>query len=109
MRAQALARRVLCRWPAFSVWGAGRDGKAFLRALPPSVARRCRALADVDPRKIGTEYEVEEGGVRVPVIHFSAVVPPVVVCVARGRTGGALERNVRSVGLVEGDNCWFFS
>ena len=109
VRARAIERRVLSKWPRFSVWGAGRDGKAFVRALTAATARRIVAFAEVDAAKIGTVYEVEEASVRVPVVHFTQVVPPVVVCVARGRTGGELESNVRRMGLVEGENCWYFA
>jgi hypothetical protein len=33
-------------------------------------------------------------------------VPPVIVCVAMGRTGGALEHNIASKGWVEGVDYW---
>jgi hypothetical protein len=107
VRARALEARVLARWRRFSVWGAGRDAKAFVRELTEASRRKIVAYAEVHPRKIGTFVDGPCGGV--PVVHYSEVRPPVVICVARGRTGGALERNVQSMGLVEGENCWYFA
>ena len=34
---------------------------------------------------------------------------PVVVCVAMYRTHGILEKNVKSIGRIEGKNLWHFS
>ena len=107
VRARAMEARVLARLPSFSVWGAGRDAKAFLRELSRESCAKVASFAEVDPRKIGTTYENNAMGVCAPVVHFNEIKAPVVICVARGRTGGALERNVRSVGLVEGETCWY--
>jgi hypothetical protein len=51
---------------AFTVWGAGRDGKAFYNALSPAGQAQVLAFADIDPRKVGLAYpagRVVEGGV----------------------------------------------
>lgn len=40
----------------FSIWGAGRDGKAFYNALSPSGKLLVRAFCDIDERKIGQQY-----------------------------------------------------
>jgi hypothetical protein len=37
----------------FTIWGAGRDGKAFYYALSAEARSRVVAFAEVDPRKIG--------------------------------------------------------
>ena len=108
VRARALEARVLRFWPRFSVWGAGRDAKAFLACISGAARGRVAAFAEVNPRKIGTVYENAALGVAAPVVHWSCVRPPVVVCVARGRTNGELERNMRAAGLTEGLDCWCF-
>jgi hypothetical protein len=108
IRARAFEARVLSQraWASFSVWGAGRDAKAFVRALSRAARAHIAAFAEIHPRKIGTYLDLDCRSV--PVVHFEEVQPPVVVCVAKGRTGGELERNVASRGLVEGDTCWYF-
>ena len=165
----------------FAIWGAGRDGKDFLKALSPEVVSKVICFVDVDRKKIETvkwyDNPVLLGGRRIPILHFSSlardqtrdqamvaptfgridkkrcgkdtfnVVPkqqltlgcnkiekassmakskhkktkassgksidpevlcqlPVVVCVAMYRTNGALERNVASIGRVEGKDLW---
>jgi len=61
----------------FCIWGAGRDGKDFLKALSPAVASKVVCFVDVDEKKI-TEvkwYENPEldGGRRIPILHFSVL------------------------------------
>jgi hypothetical protein len=104
LRARALESRVLCHWPRFDVWGAGRDARAFVASLQPRTRAKISQIVDVDPLKIGRQFVSDE--MSVPIVHFSSVKPPVVVCVARNRTNGELERNVASQGLVEGEDCW---
>ena len=56
----------------FCVWGAGRDGKDFIKALSPDLRQRVACIADVDPKKINTGYYVNrEIKVRIPIVHFS--------------------------------------
>jgi len=44
-------------WPGrFTIWGAGRDGKAFFNALSPAGRAQVAAFAEVDPGKIGQRY-----------------------------------------------------
>lgn len=108
VRARAFEERVLRSWPRFSVWGAGRDAKAFMACLSGRSQRKVAAIAEINPAKIGTMFESAALNVRAPIVHWREVPAPVVVCVARGRTGGELEANVRTVGLTEGVDCWFF-
>ncbi|KAJ1486374.1 hypothetical protein T484DRAFT_1943660 [Baffinella frigidus] len=129
LRAQAFERRILGirapgeeggassseKWSTFTVWGAGRDGRQFVAELSPEARARITAICDVDPKKIGTEYynhRLEGPPCRVPIIHFSEVTGPVVVCVSRRRFGdqqeGELEQNVRTLGNTEGKDLWYF-
>ena len=158
----------------FVVWGAGRDGKDFVKALSEEARKRVFCFVDVDFKKIKQGfYDNRELGLRIPIVHFSLLVQdpeirkqllqenttfgqiskskgkdrdaqidnqpdkkkqklsetmdaaspqvaksvdlsilpnlPVVVCVAMYRTNGALEKNVGSVGRVEGKSLWHFS
>lgn len=72
----------------FAVWGAGRDGKDFLKALTPEVASRVVCFVDVDYNKIEKIkfYDNPSIGVRVPIVHFSELAKdPGVCCTAFGR------------------------
>ena len=93
-------------WPSFTIWGAGRDGRDFFKALSARAKARVSAFCDVDPAKVGTTYQYFEH--RVPVLHFDQVRPPFVTCVALDRTGGAFEANLASLGLVEGRDYYHF-
>lgn len=45
-------------------------------------------------------------GVSLPVLPFAQAKPPFLICVAMGRTGGALESNIASLGLRECEDYW---
>jgi glycosyltransferase involved in cell wall biosynthesis len=56
----------------FVVWGAGRDGKDFVKALSKDVHRRVACFVDVDEKKINGGYYVnKELHIRIPIVHFS--------------------------------------
>lgn len=105
-RAAALERAVLSRWDRFTIWGAGRDGRDFFKALSPAARRKVGAFCDVDAKKVGTTYQYFEH--HVPIIHFSEATPPFVTCVALDRTDGAFEANLASLGLREGEDYYLF-
>ena len=48
-------------------------------------------------------------GVDLPIVHFSELKPPVICCVALGRTGGVFEANVKSMNWKYGRDYWFFN
>ena len=97
---------MLAHWPRFTIWGAGRDGRDFYKALSARAKAKVIAFADVDPAKVGTTYQYFEH--HVPVVHFEAAAPPFVTCVALDRTGGAFEANLASLGLEEGVDYYHF-
>ena len=72
----------------------------------PETRARVAAFADVDPKKVGTDYQFFEH--RVPVVHFAAAAPPFVLCVALDRTDGAFEANLASLKLTEGVDYFHF-
>ncbi|KAL7464393.1 hypothetical protein ACHAXS_004724 [Conticribra weissflogii] len=57
----------------FAIWGAGRDGKDFLKALSPEVASRVVCFVDVDLKKIEQIkfYFNPSMGRSIPIYHFS--------------------------------------
>jgi hypothetical protein len=71
------------------------------------------AFCDIDEKKIGRTYRTKEmcsdDRPGIPIIHFSKATPPILTCVALDRTNDAFEANVRSLGLVEGRNLFYFS
>ena len=61
----------------FAIWGAGRDGKDFLKSLSSKVRPWVKCFVDVDPKKFGT-YCNNDLGVSIPVLHFSALASGIV-------------------------------
>jgi hypothetical protein len=110
-RVASFEKRVLSlpEWEKFTIWGAGRDGKTFFKALMPATQARVAAFCDIDPSKIGTAYHCPHTRVNVPIVHFRDAKPPIVLCVALNRTAGEFEANVASLGLKEGVEFWHFA
>jgi len=81
LRAKAWEDLVFCvdgfksiwREKGFAIWGAGRDGKDFLKALSPEVASRVVCFVDVDLKKIEQIkfYYNPSVGRKIPIYHFS--------------------------------------
>ena len=103
---RALERRVLSNWKTFTIWGAGRDGKNVINELKEEYVKKCIGFCDIDPKKIKRGYYNHNKKLNLPVVHFSQVKPPLLICVAMGRTDGALEKNIESLGLIEGVDYW---
>lgn len=56
----------------FVVWGAGRDGKDFVKALSKDIRKRVACFVDVDERKIEAGYyDYKDMDIRIPIVHFS--------------------------------------
>ena len=103
---------MLAGWPSFTIWGAGRDGRALFKALSDASKRKVVAFCDVDAKKVGTTYEYY--GFRIPVVHYASACPPFVTCVASDRHGadgggeGSFEANLATLKLVEGVDYYLF-
>lgn len=93
-------------WDRFSIWGAGRDGKAFFKALSQKGRDRVTDFWDVDPKKIGVPYVDPVTKRKIPVRHRDEMRPPIVVCVAQSRSNG-LEEEMRSLNLHEGRDFFY--
>lgn len=56
----------------FCVWGAGRDGKDFIKALDPDLRQRIYCMVDVDEKKLQSQFYVNrDHGTKIPIVHFS--------------------------------------
>eukprot|EP01132_Coremiostelium_polycephalum_P004538 gene4538-5654_t len=109
VKLEYLEKRVLSQWPQFSIWGAGRDGKKFFTMLSPTSKSKVQSFCDVDTKKIGNVYNAAYTPFSVPIIHFSQVKPPIIICVALDRSNGAFEENLNSLNLKEGIDYWHFN
>ena len=182
LRVLAMERSILrTKWQSdegkFIIWGAGRDGKDFFKALSDDLRCQVYCFVDVDAKKLELgSYANRDICSKVPIIHFSYLIfdesvreqiqsdwergdeaveiqgrivkskllddscslgaarpakrqrqvhraslncqnldlvmlqrLPVVVCVAKNRTNGVLERNVSLIARTEGQNLWHFS
>jgi len=73
------------KWTSgFVIWGAGRDGKDFFKALPDDVKFHVKCFVDVDEKKIKSGYYVtpvtnpsickigsKNKHLKIPIVHFS--------------------------------------
>lgn len=97
----AFERQVLAHCPedgsspwcrGFTVVGAGRDARYFLRALSAEGRTKVTALHDVDPKKIGSTVTLpaQDGKLsrQVPILAQECLEMPCVICVALGRGYG---------------------
>eukprot|EP00797_Seminavis_robusta_P003511 Sro1220_g253490.2 (464) ;mRNA; f:3160-4551 len=55
---------------SFVVWGAGRDGKDFVKALSEPCRKRVYCFVDVDSKKIEQGFYVNKN-LKIPIVHFS--------------------------------------
>jgi len=76
LRVLAFESRILNSDPLwqghFCIWGAGRDGKDFVKSLSTETRRRIYCFVDVDDKKINQGYyHNPQLDVRIPIVHFS--------------------------------------
>jgi glycosyltransferase involved in cell wall biosynthesis len=112
IRVRAFERRVLDAEPwraGFYIWGAGRDGRTFFAELQDRYRSNVLGFFDVDAGKIQSGFHHPLLSRALPTVHVSQAKAPFVVCVAMGRTDGAMEANVRGLNLQEGRDFWFFA
>ncbi|KAG0412002.1 hypothetical protein HPB47_010862 [Ixodes persulcatus] len=107
VRMERLRRTVLVHWTSFTIWNAGKQGRRFYRSLDPENRRKVLAFCDVDEKKIAKgvyiyEESEEVPRPRVPIVHFTAASPPLVVCMKMDLTDGSFEANLASLNLKEG-------
>ncbi|KAK7501529.1 hypothetical protein BaRGS_00007333 [Batillaria attramentaria] len=114
VRVEYIQKRLLNTWTNFSIWSAGKQGRRFFRSLSPANQTKVQMFCDVDEKKIQKQcYTYEESKNRpkpkIPIVHFSQVVPPVIICVKMNLTGGGFEENLASLELQEGVDFFHFN
>uniref|UniRef100_G3MQN2 Glycosyltransferase 2-like domain-containing protein n=1 Tax=Amblyomma maculatum TaxID=34609 RepID=G3MQN2_AMBMU len=114
LRLERLKQHVLVKWPSFTIWNAGKQGRRFYRSLDIKNQRKVTAFCDVDEKKIARgiyiyEESEEVPRPRVPIIHFKEATPPLVICMKLDLTNGGFEANLSSLNLVEGIDYVHFS
>lgn len=114
VRLARLQQRVLSVWKTFTIWNAGKQGRRFYRSLNSESQKKVVAFCDVDAKKIAKkaytyEESEEEPKPRVPIVHFSQAVPPLVVCMKLDLTRGSFEANLSSLKLKEGRDYVLFT
>ncbi|ELT91284.1 hypothetical protein CAPTEDRAFT_97415 [Capitella teleta] len=114
LRMEAIAHEVLSTWNQFSIWNAGKQGRKFFRSLSVENQRKVKCFCDVDPKKINKKFYVYEETdempkPRIPIIHFTQVKPPLILCVKQDLTSGGFEKNLKSMNFQEGQDYFHFN
>ncbi|XP_025076237.1 UDP-GlcNAc:betaGal beta-1,3-N-acetylglucosaminyltransferase-like protein 1 isoform X2 [Pomacea canaliculata] len=113
VRVAFIQRQVLDSSTHFSIWSVGKQGKRFFRSLSPANQAKVQMFCDVDEKKIKKQFYTYEKSKRpkpkIPIVHFSQVKPPVIICVKMNLTGGSFEENLSSLNLVEGEDYFHFN
>ncbi|XP_076272113.1 queuosine-tRNA galactosyltransferase-like [Rhynchophorus ferrugineus] len=114
VRLERLQRTVLTRWPKFTIWNAGKQGRRFYNCLSDENRDKVVSFCDVDLNKIGKKYTPFDAterrfGQEVDIIHFRDATPPFVICIKIDMTEGAFEDNLKTLNLKEGVDYVMFS
>ncbi|XP_045212343.2 UDP-GlcNAc:betaGal beta-1,3-N-acetylglucosaminyltransferase-like protein 1 [Mercenaria mercenaria] len=113
-RVEFLQKQVLSKWPTFTIWNAGKQGRKLYRSLSRANQKKVVAFCDVDEKKISKgvyiyEESKEKPKPKVPIVHFKNAVPPFIICVKMDLTHGDFERNLESLQLTEGQDYFHFN
>ena len=92
----------------FTIWNAGKGGRALYNSLSPAARHAVRGFADVDAKKLARDFDDLRGRF-LPIVHFAAAKPPLLLCVKLGLTDGVFEENLASLHLTEGRDYLHFS
>jgi hypothetical protein len=114
LRMSELQSKVLNQWKAFSIWNAGKQGRKFFRSLSMENQQNVICFCDVDQKKIDKKVYIYEEShecpkPKIPIVHFSQVKPPLIICMKQDLTSGQFEKNLRSLNLVEGQDFFHFN
>ncbi|XP_078081553.1 queuosine-tRNA galactosyltransferase isoform X4 [Mustelus asterias] len=113
-RVRFLEERVLSRWPSFTIWNAGKQGRKLYRSLSANNQKKVVSFCDVDQSKITKGFYTyqeskEKPKPTIPIYHFTEAKPPFIICVKLDLTGGGFEENLNSLKLKEGVDYYHFS
>ena len=82
--------------------GAGKEGRRLYKALPEHLRQRVAAMCDVCPAKIALgEYHPHPETRRIPVVHFTAARPPLLLCVKVRNVSAHCPSSVRYCSSLE--------
>ena len=86
LRLKRLEECYLAKWPSFTIWNAGKQGRRLYRSLSEDSRRKVASFCDVDTKKIRQAVYIYEDSTmrpkpRVPIVHFTDGKPPFVICV----------------------------
>ncbi|XP_046569588.1 UDP-GlcNAc:betaGal beta-1,3-N-acetylglucosaminyltransferase-like protein 1 [Haliotis rubra] len=114
LRVEFLQKQVLSHWSKFTIWNAGKQGRKLFRSLTPENQKKVCGFCDVDAKKISKgvyiyEESKERPKPRLPIMHFSTAIPPLIICVKQDLTSGSFEENLASLKLVEGTDYVHFN
>ncbi|XP_055877868.1 UDP-GlcNAc:betaGal beta-1,3-N-acetylglucosaminyltransferase-like protein 1 isoform X1 [Biomphalaria glabrata] len=113
-RVEFLEKQVLNKLKSFSIWNAGKQGRKFYRSLSPYNKKKVLMFCDVDIKKIEQKkFYIDESSKevprpKIPIVHFTEVRPPVIICVKMNLSGN-FEQNLKSLRLKEGRDYLHFN
>eukprot|EP01104_Vermistella_antarctica_P017573 TRINITY_DN623_c1_g1_i4.p1 TRINITY_DN623_c1_g1~~TRINITY_DN623_c1_g1_i4.p1 ORF type:complete len:423 (-),score=81.66 TRINITY_DN623_c1_g1_i4:1309-2577(-) len=99
----------LPRWRlgGFSIWGVGRDGKKIFNMLKMENRKLVNQFIDIDERKLARKTHYDRATKRqIPIVHFSKMIAPFIVCVSCRSPTGDLARNIGTLDVKEGVDYW---
>ncbi|XP_062507806.1 UDP-GlcNAc:betaGal beta-1,3-N-acetylglucosaminyltransferase-like protein 1 [Corticium candelabrum] len=107
-------KSVLCHWPSFTIWNAGKQGRHFYKSLTEENRQKVIMFCDVDSKKISKGCYTFENAPgfpkpRIPIVHFKCATPPFAICVKWDLTHGVFEMNLASMNLEEGKDYYHLS
>jgi len=105
-RVDYLEQQILKDWSHFSIWNAGKQGRKLYRSLSKENQNKVSMFCDVDEKKILKQFYIYEESKdrpkpKVPIVHFTQVIPPVIICIKMNLSGN-FEQNLASLRLKEG-------
>jgi len=114
LRIERLEKIILTKWPKFTIWNAGKQGRKFYNCLSEENKKKVLAFCDVDLNKIGKKYSAfsddeRRFGKEIDIIHFRDAIPPFVICMKIDLTEGVFENNLQALNLKEGLDYVMFS
>jgi len=112
IRIQEIQLNVIDKLQQLTIWNAGKQGRKFYRSLNETNKQKVISFCDMDPKKISKGFytdELSQDKHRIPVIHFTQAIPPIIICVKLGLTNNDFETNLASKNIREGIDYWLFS
>lgn len=116
LRVEVLQRNVLSKWSNFSIWNAGKQGRKLFRSLSEENKQKVTSFCDVDVKKINKGFYTYEESTRVPkprvpIVHFSKVQKPVIICVKLDLPASSefFKETFDSFGFTEGVDYFHFN